>query len=337
MSRTPSQFPARRPHGAWLRRGLLTGLAALGLAALPAPSLAQHWPTAKPIRLVIGFPPGGSVDILARVLAEDLGKRLDARIVVENKPGAIGTIALNQARAAAPDGYTLLIGTNPQLGSDPAVAQTGYDDLVPVALAAALPVVVLSGPQAPYQDLKGMIETARSGRKLSSSSPGAGSVMHMAIEELNRLAGINVLHVPYTGGPAATLDAAGGTVDMVTVGLPTALPFVQSGKLRPLAVLQAQRSPILPAVPTVEEAAGIRGIDIVVWLGLFAPGGTPATITDPLRDAVRAAMADPATRERLVAAAIEPRYGDGPALAALMRAQHDNLRASAARNAPAKP
>ncbi len=332
MSRTPLSLPARRR---------LTGLAAAtvlcaaGLASIPASAAAQGWPGGKPIRLVIGFPPGGSVDILARVLAEDLGKRLDARIVVENKPGAIGTIALNQARAVAPDGYTLLIGTNPQLGNDPSVTQTGYDDLVPVALTSALPVVVLSGLQAPFSDLKGMIDAAKAGRKLSSSSPGAGSVMHMAIEELNRLAGINVLHVPYTGGPAATLDAAGGTVDMVTVGLPTALPFVQSGKLRPLAVMQAQRSPIMPTVPTVEEAAGIHGIDIVVWLGLFAPGGTPASITDPLREAGQAALADPATRERLAAAAIEPRYGDGRALTTLMRAQHDSLRASAARNAPA--
>ncbi len=322
----------------------ITGSMALALAlvvASPAPVSAETWP-ARPVRIVIGFPPGGSVDILGRVLGEEIAKGIGQRVVIENKPGAIGTIALNTVKAAPADGYSLLLGTNPQLSPGASATETSYDELEPIALASVLPVVLLANPQAPFNDLPSMIAAAKAAtkagsRQLSSSSPGPGSPMHMAIEALNRNAGIALLHVPYNGGPAATIDAVSGAVDMVTVGLPTALSYVKSGRLRPLAVMQDRRSEILPDVPTVAEAARIAGVDFVVWLGLFAPAKTPAPIVQRLRDEVRRALADPGVRERLVGAAIEPRYGDGQALTDMLRAQHANLHASSAAGGGKRP
>lgn len=287
----------------------------------------QEYPV-RPVRVVVGFPPGGSVDIAARVIGQKLAEQLGQPFVIENRPGAIGTLAMNAVAGTVADGYTLLLGTNPQIRPGVTAETDPYRSFEPIALTNVIPVVLLAHPALPAADLNELLQRARAAdpqRPLTFSTPGRGSPMELAMETLKVNARVDLLHVPYNGGPAAVNDAMSGQVQMVAVGLPTALGQVRAGKLKPLAVLQESRTDLLPGTPTAREAANVSGIDFLVWLGLFAPARTPPAVVRRLESETARALADRDVRAKLSAAALDVRFASGEKLGELVRAQ---LRAS---------
>ena len=240
----------------------------------------------KPIRLIIGFPPGGSTDIVGRIVAQKLGERLGQTIVVENRPGAGGTIGAELAAKAAPDGYTLTIGTT----STHAVAAGAYSKLpydpvkgfAPISLVATTPYLLVVNPKVPANNLAELVALAKSQPgKLNYASAGNGSTTHLAMEMLNDVAGINVVHVPYKGNAQADLAILANDVQILFGSMPALLQNAKADKIRPLAVGTAKRSAALPNVPTVAES-GYPGFEVALWLGVLAPTGTPKPIIERL-------------------------------------------------------
>lgn len=282
---------------------------------------AQDYPS-RPVRIIVGFPAGGSMDIIARVLGEKLHAQMGQPFIVENRPGAIGSVALNSVMTMAPDGYTLLLGTNTQIQRTTTVENNPYRALEPIALTNVIPMTLLVNPGLLVSSLPELIEKARKPDvSLTFATPGQGSPMLLAMEMLKRRANFNMLHVPYNGGPPAVNDAAAGHVNMVAVGLPTALGLVQSGKLKPLVVLQERRTRLLPDTPTVREALGIEGFDFLVWVALFAPPKTPADIIKRLEAEVEKALADKNVEAKLAEAALDVRFGKGAEVNEIMATQ----------------
>ncbi|WP_135466518.1 Bug family tripartite tricarboxylate transporter substrate binding protein [Crenalkalicoccus roseus] len=300
-----------------------TWLAALAL--LPAAAVAQPpsaWP-ARPMRLIIPFPPGGSTDLLARLLADRLAHHLRQNVVAENRAGAAGSIAAELATRAEPDGHTLFFGTvgtasinmhiYPRLPYRP-------EDLAPVALWADLPNVIVVAHHSPIRSLAGLIEAARARPgELSYASAGSGTTLHLSGELLKAMAGVDLLHVPFRGGNDSMNQVLGGRVDLAFNNLPTAIGLIRSGELRALAVTGAERSPALPEVPTVAEL--LPGYEATSWFGLQVPAGTPAPIVARLNAVVNAALAEPATVERITMAGARPRGGTPEEYAAFIRAE----------------
>jgi tripartite-type tricarboxylate transporter receptor subunit TctC len=293
------------------------------LGGLSAPTaMAQDYPS-RTVRVMVGFPPGGSVDIVGRVLSEKLATQMGQPFVVENRPGAIGTLAMNAMRTVAPDGYTILLGTNPQVRPGMDESSEPYRDLVPIALTTVIPIALLANPQFSARTPQDFVMLARdSAQPLAFATPGAGSPMELAMLALKGNLGLNLMHVPYNGGPPAVNDTVAGQVPLIAVGLPTALAQVNAGKLRPILVLQNQRTDLLPGTPSMREALGTTGSDLVVWLGFFAPAKTPAAILKRLEDEVGIALNDANVRARLASAALEVRFAPAPRLADLVREQN---------------
>ncbi|WP_198384019.1 tripartite tricarboxylate transporter substrate binding protein [Roseomonas sp. KE2513] len=287
-----------------MRNGLGTGRRAvlvLGAAALPASrAWAQPppaWKPTRPVRLVVGFPPGGFTDILARVIAPLLQARLDQSIVVENRGGAAGIIGAEAVARAVPDGTTLLLGHSTANAIAANLAQRlSYDPrtaFTPITLVAAQPHALLVNAAAPYVDIGAFLAAARQAPgRLTYASSGVASVQHVAGEMLRAATGIDVVHVPYRGTGPALADLAGGQVDFVIDGLAGAAPLISGGRIRPLAVSTAQRVPRLPYLPTLAEA-GAPGFEIRSWFGLFAPAGLPEAAVEALYAAATDALARP--------------------------------------------
>ncbi len=297
------------------------GLALVLSLTAAAGAWAQDYPT-RTVRVMVGFPPGGSVDIVARVLSEKLGSQMGQPFVVENRPGAIGTLAMNAMRSVPADGYTLLLGTNPQVRPGMDESSDPYRDLAPIALTSVIPVALLAHPQFAAKTPQEWMAMARTAAQpLAFATPGSGSPMELAMLMLKGSLGLNLMHVPYNGGPPAVNDTVAGQVPLIAVGLPTALAQVSAGKLRPIVVLQNQRTDLLPGTPSMRESLGTQGTDLVVWLGFFAPLKTPPLILKRLETEIGAALADPGVRSRLAAAALEVRFAPAPALAELVREQ----------------
>jgi tripartite-type tricarboxylate transporter receptor subunit TctC len=300
----PGRAPclARLLHGAAaiVRAGLVGALAA-GVASA---ALAQDYP-ARPITIVVPYGAGGTNDILARAVAGKMSPALGQPVVVENKPGAGGTLgAIHVARAPA-DGYTLLTASVGLLAIGKWVQpKSGFDpekDVAPITMAGYVPNVLLVSPEVPARNLEELIRYARANPgKLTFASMGTGTTGHLNGEMLKMMAGLDLLHVPYKGSAPALNDLLGGHVQMMFDNLPTALPHVKSGKLRAFAVTSAQRSPLLPDVPTLAEA-GVKGFDATAWFGFVAPAGTPAPVLDRLNAEMVKALNDPAVRETLAA------------------------------------
>ena len=310
MNRTPS------------RRSLLATASVLSLASLlPAAALAQGaWP-AKPVRIVVPFAAGGTTDILARAVAQELTKTMGQSFVVDNKPGAGGNIGADLVAKAAPDGYTLLMGTvGTQSINKSLYAKMSFDpqkDFQPITLVAGVPnVMVVNAEKAAQRNIRGVADFIRYAKanpaKLNMASSGNGTSIHLAGELFKSMAGVYMTHFPFQGSNAALLSLMAGDMDVMFDNLPSAMPHIKSGKLKALAVTSAQPSAALPGVPTVAEAGRLSGFEASSWFGLLAPAGTPMDIVNRIQQETAKALATPAMKERLLAQGAIP-SGNTPA------------------------
>jgi tripartite-type tricarboxylate transporter receptor subunit TctC len=262
----------------------------------------QDYPN-RPIRMVVGFPPGGGTDVVARIITPRLSELLGQSVIIENRPGATGTMAAGQVAKSAPDGYTLMMGHVSVNAIAPSLFKNlSYDvikDFAPVAIAAAVPHFVVVHPSVPAKSLREMIDyvRARPG-KLTYPSAGNGSMPHLAGEVFKAQAGLDILHVPYKGSGQSMADLLGGQHVVAFDTMPASAPHVRSGKLRPLAVSSAQRLPAFPDVPTAREA-GLPDYVITTWYGVFAPAGTPPAIVKRLHADIVKAMQTPEVKAKL--------------------------------------
>jgi tripartite-type tricarboxylate transporter receptor subunit TctC len=298
-------------------------LTTVALAAFgPSQLLAQAYPT-KPVRLVVPFPPGGSTDIVARIVAQKLGERIGQPVLVENRGGAGGTIGTDAVAKAAPDGYVLGFASTSTHAVAPAVyAKLPYDavkDFAPISLVAVTPYLLVVNPKVEVKTLKEFVAYVkpRPG-KFNYASAGTGSTTHLAMEMLKSSAGLFILHIPYNGnGPAGTAVIA-GDVEFLFGSLPALLPHAKSGRVRPIAVGTPKRSPSLPDVPTVAES-GFPGFDASLWLAVMAPAGTPAAVISRLNKEVVAVVRSPDAADALNKAGAEPVTSTPAELASMVR------------------
>jgi tripartite-type tricarboxylate transporter receptor subunit TctC len=281
---------------------VLVGIAGIALAA-PVDAQAPAYPT-KPIRLVVPFPPGGATDILARAVAQKLGETWGQSVVVDNRPGAGGNIGTELVAKAAPDGYTLEMGTVGTHAINASLyAKIPYDhvkDFAPVILVAGVPNVLEVNPSVPVNSVQELIAYAKANPgKLNFASSGAGTSIHLSGELFKVMAGVQMTHVPYKGSSPALQDLLGGQVQLMFDNLPPSLPQIKAGKLRALAVTSATRAPALPDVPTIAES-GLPGFEASSWFGIVAPAGTPPAIIAKLNTEVAKWLASPEGKEKLV-------------------------------------
>lgn len=295
----------------------------LCLALSGAKALAQAYP-AKPIRLIVTFPPGASSDVVGRMLGQKLAEFIGVPVVADNRSGAGGNVGLAMAAKTPPDGYTIAIATGSIAVSPSLYVNPGYDavkDLTPVARLTSMSLIMLVHPSVPAKTLRQFIDLARANPgKLNFGSGGAGTTNHLANELLKHLEKINMVHVPYKGVTQAMAAMMGGEVDQVVMPVSTAITQVRAGKVRPLAVLADKRASTLPEVPTAKEA-GLNGFAMPVWYGMFAPAGTPRDIVSRLSRELTKVLEAPDIRERLAALDVEPWPGTPEQLGELLRTE----------------
>jgi tripartite-type tricarboxylate transporter receptor subunit TctC len=285
---------------------------------------AQPWPS-KPIHIVVPFAPGGPADLLPRLIGPKLTEAWGQPVIIDNKPGAGGNIGMDAVAKAAPDGYTLVIGPNGNLVVNPHLyPNLPYDvfrDFAPVTLIASVSNVLVVNPDVPAKSVNDLIALAKAKPKsLSFGSPGIGSQPHLGGEFLKLQAGIDVLHVPYNGTAPALRDLLGGQIQFMFAQASSALPHVQSGKLRALGVASPRRSGLLPDLPTIAEG-GLPGFEAVSWYALLAPAGTPRDIVNKLQAEVARVLQLPEIREKLAAQGGEPVGNTPEQLNAMLRAE----------------
>lgn len=270
------------------------------LAACAMGSAAQGSYPSKPVRVVVGFSPGGTTDIVARLMAKELTTALGQPFVVDNKPGAGSNIATEMVAAAPPDGYTLLFVAVTSTINQTLYPKVKFDlnrDFEAVALGAKVPNVLVVNTSVPAKTVKELIDWTRANQaKVSYASSGSGTSIHMAGEMFNVRTGLKTQHIPYKGSAPAMTDLIGGQVQYMFDNMPSAWPHVQSGKLRALAVTTKTRSPTAPDLPTMEES-GVKPFDVSSWFGLIAPKGTPKEVIDKLNKAMNAAFDNPEVKE----------------------------------------
>jgi tripartite-type tricarboxylate transporter receptor subunit TctC len=314
MPQTHLPIPARAAPRLALASlaAVLMAVAILPQAAKAAP--ADNWPN-RSIRLVVPFPPAGATDILARAVANDLQKTWGQSVVVENRPGAGGNLGTDLVAKAAPDGYTLVMGTVGTHGINVSLyARMPYDavrDFAPVSLVASVPNLLVVHPSVPVRTVRELIDLARARPgDLNYSSSGNGTSIHLSAELFKSMAGVQMTHVPFNGsGPAISALVAGQT-QLMFDNMPSALPQVRAGRLRAVAVTSNHRSPAMPDLPTIAEA-GLPGYDASSWFGVLAPAGTPRDIVAKLNAAIVHGLQGAETRDRLSGQGAEP-VGDSP-------------------------
>ncbi len=332
-----NQFNSAQPQ---TRRYSLAALllCACGASFLASSALAQTYP-AKPIKLVVGYPAGGAVDIVARTMGQTLSASMGQPFVIENKPGAGTNIAVKYVIDSPADGYTLMLAANALAANMSLYQPAPFDaekDLTPIALVGRVPVVLAVNAATGPATLAKLIELAKAKPgSVNYASPGNGSTPHMAVELFQAIAGISMSHVPYRGGGPAITDVIGGQLPMVAVNALEALPHVKSGRLRVLAVLSPTRAATLPDVPTMAES-GFPGFEASVWYGLVAPASTPKAVVQRLHAEVQKALQTPEVRERMAAVGGIVLPGSTEQFAALIHS--DRLRyAKVVRDANIKP
>jgi tripartite-type tricarboxylate transporter receptor subunit TctC len=283
-------------------------LIAANLIAVQAYSQAS-WPI-KPVKIIVPFAPGGTTDLLARAMAPELSKAFGQSFIVENKAGAGGNVGADAVAKSPADGYTLLMGTVGTHGINVALYdKMPFDpvkDFAPITLVAGVPnVMVMNTEKAKSLNINSVADFIKVAKanpgKLNMASSGNGTSIHLAGELFKSMSGTYLVHFPYRGSGPALLDLVGGTMDVMFDNLPSALPHIKSGKLKALAVTSAQRSAVLPDVPTVEEAGKLKGFDASSWFGLLAPAGTPADVVTRLQQESAKALNSPAVKEKLLA------------------------------------
>ncbi len=285
-------------------RAIATATLAAGIAAAALPAWPQSYPS-RPIHLIVSFPPGGTGDIIGRIIAGQLSIELGQSVVVENRSGAGGTIGARDVVNAAPDGYTLTVGQTPEIAINPYfMKDVGYDamkDLQPIALAGVVPLALVVPPNSPYSTAAQWLTALRANQPLTYASAGIGTPGHLTGELLRLKIDSKLVHVPYKGAGPALTDVAGGQVDFYFPGYPGAVPLMQSGKIKMLAVSTAKRSPMAPDMPTVAEVTGMSNFDFTLWAGFFGPRGLPMDLTKRLNAAINKVMLEPDIKSRLEA------------------------------------
>lgn len=306
------------------RRGLL----AAGLCTITVPAVAQSYPN-RPVRIVVPFPPGGGTDNLTRLVAERLTSALGWTVVIENKPGAGGNVALDSTAKSRPDGYTLVMAQTDNVVLNPLTyGRLPYDpdrDLMPVGLIASGAAVLVVRTDAPWKNLAEFTTAARSkSGQLTFGSPGIGTVSHLILELWQRSAGIQLNHIPYRGIAQSLPDLINGQIDSYMGSIPTLRGHIDGGRVRPLAVSSAQRSASLPDVPTFREA-GIEGVELASVWGLMAPAGTPQEIVAQVNAAVNRLIEEPETRKRIVDSGADILGGTPTAMSQFYTSERERL------------
>jgi tripartite-type tricarboxylate transporter receptor subunit TctC len=291
-----------------LRRSLLASLAA-GLAIGPARAQADGFPT-RPLTLVVPFPPGGSTSVMARIVAETMGEMLGQQVIVDNRPGAGGTIAAKAFVRAPADGYTWLLGYSGTIAIGPSLyPNAGFDprrDFAPIGLIGSAPAVLVVHPSLGVSSVAELLDLARKKPgSINFGSAGIGTVTHVAGELFTAMAGVKITHVPYRGSGPVMNDLVGGHIPMSFTPIPAAHAQVEGGTLKALGITSTVRSALMPDVPTIAEA-GLPGYEAVLHYGLLAPRGTPAPIVDRLNKVLREAIASPIVQKRLAMEGAEP-------------------------------
>jgi len=291
-------------------------VAAAGLSVLAGgvrPAAAQTYPT-QPVRILVGYPAGGGVDIVARLVADPMKEALGQPVVVENRTGAAAMIAAGAVAKATPDGHTLLMAASGEVAINHSLYKDKmtYDpakELTPVSMIGIVPCVVVVAANSPIHNPKELVAHAKANPgKLSFSSSGVGNPQHLAGELMNSMAGIDVLHVPYRGSAPAVTDVATGAVTMSFSSLAVALPLIQAGKIRAVAVTSLDKMPQLPDVEPLQNGSpGLKGYELLNWFGMFATAGTPSAVVERLNGIVGKALADPKTAQTLTVQGIVPR------------------------------
>ncbi|MCZ8252219.1 MAG: tripartite tricarboxylate transporter substrate binding protein [Hylemonella sp.] len=300
------------------RRALLV----CGLS-LALPLAAQTWPS-KPIRLLVPFPAGGATDILARALSQEMGRKLGQSVVVENKPGAGGTIGAQAGAQAAPDGYTLLLTTSSTHSIGPAInpkiPYNAETDFTPIVYVASSPQVILVPLSSPAKNLKEFIDYARQNPgRLNYASSGNGTISNLSTEIFKAQSGTFLVHIPYRGTGLSIADLVSGKVDVLFDSVVSGMPHVRDGKLRALAVTSPKRSALVPELPAVAEL--LPGFESVTWFGVYGPRGLPPEIVNRVNQAVNAALAEADLKDRFARLGAEPAGGTPQQFAAVVRAE----------------
>jgi tripartite-type tricarboxylate transporter receptor subunit TctC len=306
-----------------MKRPALCAVVALACSGpLAGAAAAADYPT-RPIRIVVPFPPGGTSDILTRILGERLSASLGQTIVVDNRPGAGTIIGTDIVAKANPDGYSLYMAFVSHAINPYVYEKLPYDterDFTPIALVAVSPNVVVVTPSLPVNSMKELIALAKAKPgQINYASSGVGTNSHLSAEMINAMAGIRMTHVPYKGAPQANTDVATGTVQLHIPSMPVTMPFITSGRLKAIAVTSAKRSPVLPNVPTVAET--LPGYESLAWYGLLAPRGTPPAIVAKLNDAVDKALKSPEVINAYSKQGADPAYKNPKEFAAYIQAE----------------
>ena len=303
----------------------LGGILGIILAVAPMVSQAQDYPS-KPIRLLIPFTPGGGTDFVSRVVGSKLAETLKWQIVMENRPGASGNLAIALAAQSAPDGYTIVMGQSDNMMLGPYLyANVGYDTIksfAPIIQVSEAPLALVTnapaaGAQPGLRSVADLITKGKASSGISWATAGNGSMGHVYGEQFKSVAAIKLLQVPYKGAAPALADVMGGSVDVAIMSVPSVLGLVRGGKLTPVAVTTAKRSAMLPNTPTLDEA-GIKGVDTGIWLGLFAPAGTPPLIVARLNEEVNKVLQMPDVREKIANGGATPVGGSSEDFAAFL-------------------
>ena len=300
--------------------GLIAGMVLAGVALTVS---AQEYPS-KPLRIIVPFGPGGTTDILARVIGDRLGERWGQQVVIDNRPGAGGNIAAELTARAAPDGYTLFLGSmgtqSVNVSIYPKLAFDPLKDFAPISLVANSANLLLIHPSIPASTVKQLIQLAKAKPdRFSYSTSGSGSFNHLSAELFNLMAGVKMVHIPYKSGSQALTAVVSGEADVLFQTIPAALPFLESRRLKALAVCTTERHPLFPRLPTASES-GLPGFEISTWYGIFAPAATPKNIVATLNDALVQIIRSPAANKRLLDLGVDPVSNTPEQFSALVRA-----------------
>jgi len=314
---------------------LAGSLLALGIVAMASAAEAQQVYPDRTVKIVVPYPPGGTTDLLARAVAGRLTDSLKQTFIVENRGGASGSIGTEAVARAAPDGYTLLMGTISTHGINPAIGKVPYDpvkDFQPVTDVADTPNVLTVNPDTPFRTLKDVLDAARAkpgSITFGSTSPGGSP--HMSGELLKAMTGTDLLHVPYKGGGPMLIDLMGGQIQLGFDNLPSSMPHIKAGKIRPIAVTTTERWPQAPEIPTIAES-GVPNYEVSAWFGLLAPAGTPKPIVDQLQKAVAQILKSPEVNAQLLELGAKPVGNTPEQFAAMIDAELQKWRKVAQSN-----